>query len=300
VVGVAEYVRDYAWQVFDCVQCGCRFTRHDAAVYDLMHRSGMLPYYADYREMGERARSAFESRDKERLRQLLTASAKYRFVMVEIDRAPHEARLLEIGCSRGYLTAWFLLEGRTVLGVDASPEAVASAREAFGDHFVLADSAAVAAGAPYDIIYHVGAIGCVADPLGMTRHLLGMLRLGGMLLFNAPNRAALRSPDQCWFASAPPPDVVTLFPPGFWRERFAVEAVVDETYERCDSDTSFRLWLRRASSRALAISQGRGWTRLERAVCKVARLTRLAALAPGLPTEFGTHVKMVVRAGTHG
>ena len=50
---------------------------------------------------------------------------------------------------------------------------------------------------PYDVIYHVGLIGCVADPIAFTRRLLAMLKPGGTLLFNAPNRDAFAWKGSC-------------------------------------------------------------------------------------------------------
>ena len=99
--------------------------------------------------------------------------------------------------------------GRPILGIDVSPEASTSARASFGDHFAVGLDAAQP---PYDVIYHVGLIGCVDDPIALTRRLLAMLKPGGLLLFNAPNRDALGLDGQLWLDSAPPPDLVTLFP----------------------------------------------------------------------------------------
>ena len=127
------------------------------------------------------------------------------------------ASILEVGCSRGYLAAYSILAGRRIRGVDVSAEAVQAARASFGDYFAVAGTPEATTAAPFDFIYHVGLIGCVADPLAMTRGLLSMLKPGGQLIFNAPNKDALRFPNQLWIDSAPPPDLVTLFPPGFWR-----------------------------------------------------------------------------------
>jgi len=49
---------------------------------------------------------------------------------------------------------------------------------------------------------------------------LNLLKSGGRLRSIAPNRDGCSLQDQLWFESAPPPDVVTLFPPGFCRDRF--------------------------------------------------------------------------------
>src|SRR5207249_863618 len=150
--------------------------------------SGAISYYSDYRELGAQCCALFERRDLQALRDVLCRTNKYRLIIEHVTRQEPEARLLEIGCSRGYLTSYFILEGRNVLGVDVAAEAVESARAAFGDHFAMAGSSAIDAGGPYDVIYHVGMIGCVGDPVGLTRQLLAKLKPGGRLVFNAPNR----------------------------------------------------------------------------------------------------------------
>lgn len=309
--GVVEYLAGYAWEVHRCMACGCQFTRHEPAVYDLMHETGALSYYSDYRSIAARCQSCFERKDLEGLRNLLAASSKYKFVLDRIAPLPADARILEIGCSRGYLTAHSILAGRNVLGVDVSQKAVEEAGGLFGDHFVLAGDVRIAAGAPYDLIYHVGMIGCVADPIGLTNDLLALLRPGGALLFNAPNRDALHLDGQLWLDSAPPPDLVTLFPPGFFARQFSAKADVIEYIETTPADQSLLIALRRALgvvwSRPApqrieaAGDHGLIWRQpaapmqrfVERLVGKVGRMTGLDALVRPRPTEFGLFVTLI-------
>ncbi len=307
--GTVEYLAGYAWDVSDCAACGCRFTRHDQDVYKLLHESGGLWYYAAYRGLAGECRRLFEQRNRGGLRRVLSETPKYRFVIDRTsgDRSGH---LLEVGCSRGYLTSYFILEGRRILGVDVASDAVAGAREAFGNHFALADSPAVDAGSPYDVVYHVGLIGCVCDPVGLTRRLLCLLKPGGRLLFNAPNRAALHLRDQLWLDSAPPPDVVTLFPEGFWTRLFSEQSEVVEEVETLPARSSVNLALgglcgrrwRKPAPRALAAGgphwtqpAGEGWRLFERVVSKTARLTGLARLARPRAADFGLFVQMTAR-----
>jgi SAM-dependent methyltransferase len=306
-----EYIAGYSWTVHDCAVCGCRFTIHDDRVYELLHQSGAISYYSDYREFARQSQELFRKADREALRRFLAATSKYRFVIERVDREPAGARILEVGCSRGYLTACFILAGRNILGADVSSEAVKEARAAFGNHFVVAGDPAITAGGPYDLIYHVGMIGCVADPVGLTRQLLSLLRPGGALLFNAPNRAALHLRHQLWLDSAPPPDVVTLFPRGFWIRQFSEAAKVTEEVELLPRDQALRIGLRRlfrrtwrkptakplerCGERGHTWSQeaGGGWRLFERMAGKIGRASGLAALAPGRPADFGLFVAMV-------
>ena len=306
--GWVEYLEDFPRIIQDCAACGCRFTTHDPAVHDRLHARPAIAYYDDYRVLAERSRVWFGAADAASLRAELSRSTKYRFIIDYVSRQPQSAQLLEIGCARGHLTSYFVLMGRPILGIDISTEAIASARAAFGDHFA---EGLESARPPYDVIYHVGLIGCVADPIALTRRLLAMLKPGGMLLFNAPNRDALRSKGQLWLDSAPPPDLVTLFPPGFWQSRFGDAASVTEQIEMLDADASMA-----AVARRLA---GVGWRRpspapfdagahlwqqpssgprviVARAIAKLARTLRLSGLAAAQPAEFGLLVSMSSRS----
>ena len=227
--GVVEYIERLPCEIVDCDACGCRWSRHDATVHATLHRTAAISYYADYRVLLESCQRCFAAGDRAALDRLLNQTPKYRFVADRLRQVAADARVLEWGCSRGYLTAASILAGRNVLGVDVSPDAVAAARRAFGDHFALADSPRVDAQGPYDAIYHVGLIGCVDDPIALTRRLLGLLAPGGRVFFNAPNRGALFQRGQLWFDSAPPPELITLFPEGFWQRQFGATAAVTET-----------------------------------------------------------------------
>ena len=307
VAGRVEYLEGFPHIIQDCAACGCRFTTHDPAVHDRLHARPAIAYYDDYRVLAERCRGWFRTADAASLRAELSRSTKYRFIIEHVSRQPQSAQLLEIGCARGHLTSYFVLMGRPILGIDVSTEAVASARAAFGDHFA---EDLESARPPYDVIYHVGLIGCVADPIALTRRLLTMLKPGGMLLFNAPNRNALRSKGQLWLDSAPPPDLVTLFPPGFWQSRFGDAAIVAEQIEMLDADASMAAVARRLAgirwmppspapfdAGAHAWPQPTGGVRvtLARAIGKIARTLRLGTLAAPRPTEFGLLVSMSPR-----
>jgi SAM-dependent methyltransferase len=308
--GEVEFYIGYALPIYDCDDCGCRFTLHDNSAYDLLY-SEQSSCYSRYTGQAESCKKLFDQGDLAGLRAALSQGSKYRFIIDAIDREPAGTRILEIGSSRGHLTSYFILAGREIVGVDMSPNAIATAKINFGDHFVLAGDPLIEARAPYDVTFHVGTIGCVSDPVGLTRQWLDLLKPGGRLLFNAPNREGCTLPDQLWFESAPPPDVVTLFPPGFWRDRFGDAALVSEDIEFCLPEQGFLIALRKLTRRRwrkpmpLALKDSERWStpapsvghalwlNLEWAVRKAAQWTGLHRLAPLHPSEYGLFVQMV-------
>ena len=309
--GTVEYILSYAWDVHDCADCGCRFTRHDEQIYELLHATGAISYYSDYRKLARACQTLFQCGDLEGSRERLRGEPKYRFVIDRVSAAPPGVHILEVGSSRGYLTSYFLLQGRTIVGVDISRQAVDSARALYGDHFCIAGDPAIERRGPYDIIYHVGMIGCVANPIGFTRQLLALLRPGRTLIFNAPNRDALHLMGQLWLDTAPPPDVVTLFPPGFWRQQLSDVADVVEEIEMVPHGQALAIGLRRLfrhrwiepqawpmradGKREHSWSQQKSltWQLFERGISRTAQGTGLATFAPQRPTDFGLFVSMV-------
>lgn len=310
--GNVEFYIGYAWPIYDCDDCGCRFTCHDSSAYDLLY-SEQSSCYSRYTAQAQTCKMLFDRGDLAGLRAALSETSKYHFIINEIDRVSDGARILEVGSSRGHLTSYFIRSGRDITGVDVSSEAIISARKDFGDHFLLAGDPAVEARAPYDVIFHVGTIGCVADPIEMTRTLLGLLKPGGKLLFNAPYRDGCLLQDQLWVESAPPPDVVTLFPPDFWRRRFAAIAQTDEEIEFRPPEQNSLILLRHVARRksrkpvpmpldeserwpaAMPSFWDPFWQNLERAVRKIGRWTGLDRLVPPYATEFGLFVRMTKR-----
>jgi SAM-dependent methyltransferase len=307
--GDVEFYVGYRWSIYDCAVCGCLFTPHDNAVYERLY-CATSSCYNRYIGQSDACKKLFDRGDRAGLRRALSHSSKYSFVIDELESYPQESRLLEVGTSRGHLASYFILAGRDVTGVDVSPTAVAAASAAFGNHFRLAGDPAIKARAPYDGIFHVGTIGCVADPIGMTRALLDILRPGGRLIFNAPNREALTLNGQQWFDGAPPPDVVTMFRPGFWRETFGDVAEVSEEVEIGAPIQNLLIGLRNLarrrwrppvpirleeSARQSEPAPGPGdrtWYTVERVVRKLAPSLGLLHLAPRHPAEYGLFIKM--------
>jgi hypothetical protein len=138
--------------------------------------------------------------------------------------------------------------------------------------------------------------------------MLSMLKSGGKLLFNAPNLDACSRRGQLWVDSAPPPDVVTLYKPGFWTKWFSDCAAVYEKVEYSDAAAGFPVLIKNvlglkwpkphpvpllgsgpANGIGIATRVAR---KLDLVLQRAARFSRLAKLAPKQPAEFGLFVTM--------
>lgn len=297
-VGVFPFYRDYQAAVFDCTGCGCRFAGHDPLVHERLHGSDSTYHWhtkvqhaiTAFRDAGDQAGLAGYLRARDE---------RVRFIDDALRTLPVPSRILEIGCSRGYLSALLLQRGHQVLGTDVSTTALAAARAAFGDHFCQPGDPRVQQGGAWDAIVHAGTIGCVDQPLLLTRQWLSMLRPGGLLVFNAPNREASDLLGTPWVSGTTPPDLVTLFPPDFWTGHFSDQADVSVTIRPAMPATAWVLarlapGLLRSRSYLFrrALLRDAGLVMRRKGLYLASRAAMRWSPPPALPAEFGVFVHM--------
>lgn len=288
---------DYGVEIFDCAVCGCRFTQRDDSAYERLHCDESSTY-GTHQQFAHAVKRHFDRRNLGQLEQVLSAAAKNRHIINEAKSLNAGAHAMEAGCSLGYLTSWFIAHDIDVIGIDVSQTAIDKATALFGPHFRLITDAAIEKCVPYDFIYHAGTIGCVDDPIGLTRYWLSLLKPGGRLVFNAPNKALADQLGKLWPYTTTPPDLVTLFPDTFWQTQFAsIANVSTQTLPLNQRDAMLFRWLPTFVMRArpyLFKSSDAGRFML-RGINFVAR--HIAALLRDtsdstLPAEFGVMVTL--------
>jgi SAM-dependent methyltransferase len=195
-----------------------------------MHASSSTPY-SFHEKIARRVHGDFHGNRPASIRKYLSRTPKFRFLIDSLSEWKRTDRVVELGCSLGYLTAYFILAGYKVLGVDISPTAIDKARSYFGDCFAVLDDRFLSQVNTFDVVCHLGTIGCVDDPVAFTRNALNLLKAGGRLLFNAPDVRSVKEMGALWNNATPPPDLVTLFEERFWVERVGDVADVSISYE---------------------------------------------------------------------
>ncbi len=223
--GTLSVYLDYEAPLYDCNDCKCRFSPRDESIYEHLHASETSSYAGHVRYAQELA-SLFTQGSLSELGQHLSRFDKNKLVIDSINQLDEHSNILELGCSCGYLTSYAIKAGHRILGVDISNSAVERANALFGEHFAVTESRALSDRAPYDLIYHVGTIGCVDTPLEFTQTYFDMLKPGGQLVFNCPNLRHCKELDLDWMTSCSPPDLVCLFQPNVWESRFRANAEV--------------------------------------------------------------------------
>lgn len=117
-------------------------------------------------------------------------SASHRLL---VDAIPHGSRVLDVGCSGGYLAVALREErGASVLGVEPDPAAAEAARRR-GVEVVVGsvEDRAVPAGlrGPFDAVVCGDVLEHVVDPWGTLAALTRLLRPGGRAVVSLPNAA---------------------------------------------------------------------------------------------------------------
>jgi SAM-dependent methyltransferase len=176
-------------------------------------------------------RRYYEKNHIEKARKFLSQYKKYQFIIDQIVLEPN-TKLIEYGCSLGYLTSFFLMKHIDIIGVDISNSAVTQANKLFGPYFQRVDNKFFKKYRHhYDYVFHTGTIGCVQHPIQFTKQILTLLKPGGKLLFNAPDKKAASEMGAIWIKGTPPPDLITLFDDSFWSKFFSDLAAVKVSYE---------------------------------------------------------------------
>ena len=96
-----------------------------------------------------------------------------------LDPQPGE-RILDLGCGTGHLTAQIAARGAEVLGIDASPEMIERAAEAFPAlRFEVRDARDFTDAVPFDAVFSNAALHWIRPPEAVAASVLQALRPGG-------------------------------------------------------------------------------------------------------------------------
>lgn len=109
-----------------------------------------------------------------------------------------KARLVDLGCGNGYVTAKLASLGHEVIGVDAAPDGIAIAKEAYPElHFEVAsvydDDLATVVGTEVDTVVSLEVIEHLYYPKRLLEQAYRILRPGGSLILSTPYHGYLKN-----------------------------------------------------------------------------------------------------------
>lgn len=201
---------DWEFPIFECTHCKTRFALRKEGInyHEIIHMNQNQGSYSYHYYLAEKVKEYLDLNQIEKCEIFLKkASYKYAVVIDYINKITNKnKKILEIGCSTGFLTAFLRAKGFNVIGIDISKLAVKSAINFFGNYYSLKEPENYF----FDFIFHTGLIGCVDNPKEFLNYYLEKLTLNGVMLFNAPNVESIRQTCELW-VSTPPPDLNFLF-----------------------------------------------------------------------------------------
>ena len=207
---IAPYL-DEVCDVFECPDCFTHFVDSDESMFEELHSN--TSSYTEHHKQAAAILNFLQTGEIRSARKFLSQTAANEFIISSLEKI-QPSTVLEIGCSKGYMTAYLNKAGIPTVGTDISQTAIQDAKLAFGDYFVHAVDMA-ASSQLFDAIFHVGVIGCVDDPVNFIKANLRQLKKGGFLIFNSPNVENLNSTGRSWVGT-PPPDLTKLYHVRMW------------------------------------------------------------------------------------
>jgi 2-polyprenyl-3-methyl-5-hydroxy-6-metoxy-1,4-benzoquinol methylase len=200
--------KDWVFEIYDCLECHTRFTIRDSAreYHEEIHSIKNSPYQHHY-NLAENIKKTLDTPIE--CKKALIKKSKVLSTLFEYIETTHnfDLSIMEIGCSTGYVTACLQNLGyKNTLGIDISTSAIAYAKETFGNFYALKEPDNM----KYDVIFHIGVIGCVTDPIEFLEYYLDKLKENGVMFFNVPNVNSVLELNELW-VSTPPPDLIYLF-----------------------------------------------------------------------------------------
>ncbi|MEP2772532.1 MAG: class I SAM-dependent methyltransferase [Fulvivirga sp.] len=204
--------KDWKFPIYDCNNCFTRFAirANDINYHNLLHEAKDQNNYNAHYELAQMVSVSIDTNKiNECERALRKNNHMHGQVLDYIARNNIKTpRVLELGCSSGYFTAFLNAKGVEAYGSDISIAAISKAKDIFPNY------SAVFSQMPqhdqYDIIFHKGVISCVDNPVEFLESNLKMLKPNGRLIFNMSSVNSTRKLNEIW-ASTPPPDVIYLF-----------------------------------------------------------------------------------------
>lgn len=200
---------EWVFPMYQCSHCGTRMVERDKNInyHEFLYDKYNTASYGFYFDIAKKVKNLLNVGQLEECERYLRLSSKYSKILDFIyQNATFESRIIEVGCSTGFITAFLRSKGFNVDGIDISPTSINLAREYFGEFYHLIDDCKINKA---DIVIHCGMIGCVDDPREFLKHYLNLLTDKGKMYFNAPyNRADMLKEIWC---STSPPDLAYLY-----------------------------------------------------------------------------------------
>lgn len=182
VVATTVYGDDAGRAIFCCAACDIRY------LHPGLSPAEEAKFYAAEFESFMAKRSAADSGWDGPERHIAANEAQHRRRMRHLaDHLRPHSRILEIGCSSGFMLYPLAASGHDCVGIEPSGVFSDYVRQRGLICYKSLDELAAAGAGGFDLILHYYVMEHLADPVAFLQRLLRLLRPGGRIVFEVPN-----------------------------------------------------------------------------------------------------------------
>jgi SAM-dependent methyltransferase len=225
---IQGYREGTRFTIFECAECETSVVdprRTDNKLYNAIYGNvARTPGYSRYHSLAD---ELLQARDP--LKYIAdTEECYYAIVKTLNERVLDKSRtkICEVGCGQGYLTYSLLKSGFDCTGVDISENAVALARQRYGDHYFCGNvNDFCNLNGKLDIVVATELIEHLENPVQFIRALFSALGEHGIIVLTTPNKPPRSR--QIWDTELPPVHL-------WWFTRTGLAAMAKQLH--CDID----------------------------------------------------------------
>lgn len=201
------YIEGTFYEIFCCHDCNSSFIdpdKIDKTIYEKIYSFPDLIRYDRYYKYAMEIRTK-----KDPLKYLSQIESVYFPVYKNITEK--NQRILEVGCSYGYLTYAINQSGNSATGIDISAKAIDFAKQHFGNNYlnISVEEFAAKYDEKYDMIISTEVIEHLENPVLLLEQLKGLLSKNGKIILTTPNKD-FASKKFTWLTDSPPVHVTWL------------------------------------------------------------------------------------------
>lgn len=201
--------KEWIYTIYECLECNTRFAieveTENVNYHEIFYKTGND--YEFYYSIADTVKTLLNKNQIKKCENYLKSInyIKYNKIINFISNNKN-LEILEIGSSTGFLTAYLRKCGHNAIGLDISKSAVAYSNNNFGNYYytILPENC------KFDLIIHVGTIGCVNKPKEFLNEFTGLLKINGFMYFNSPNLNSVKKENRIWVDTLPP-DLIYIF-----------------------------------------------------------------------------------------
>jgi SAM-dependent methyltransferase len=194
------YLEGTSFDIFCCKKCDTNFIpkeKYQRGIYTKIYKQTKTPGYENYYKYAIEIK-----KHKNPLRYLAQQEPGY-FPAYKLLKNKKRLKILEIGCSYGYLSYALKKEGHDVLGIDCSKKAINFAKLNFGEYYKNVSIEKLSPNETFDIILAIEIMEHLKDPVKFIKKCNQLLKTKGILIIATPNKdSKLKS--QIWCSDLPP------------------------------------------------------------------------------------------------